>query len=318
MTPRMMDVGINLTDSMFRGVYRGTRHHADDLAQVLRRSRNAGVDRLIVTAGTLKMCRQALDLVRDDDSMFVTIGCHPRNAAEFDKFRGGPDAYVKAQKAFLLDPANKTKIVAIGECGLDYDRLFFCPKETQLKHFHRHFELAEMTGLPMFLHDRNTGGDFAKIITENRSRFKDGVVHSFTGTQEELKTYIDLGLYISLNGCSLKTEENLKAVAQVPLDRLMIETDGPWCEIRPTHASFKHLKMTKEQQDMYKPRAVHKERFEFGNMVKGRNEPCTIGQVLLVLSELYGMDPDELAEICYQNSLRVFFPEELAESEEKV
>lgn len=50
--------------------------------------------------------------------MFVTIGCHPRNAAEFDKFRGGPDAYVKAQKAFLLDPANKTKIVAIGECGL--------------------------------------------------------------------------------------------------------------------------------------------------------------------------------------------------------
>lgn len=83
---------------------------------------------------------------------------------------------------------------------LDYDRLFFCPKETQLRHFHRHFELAEMTGLPMFLHDRNTGGDFAKIITENRSRFKDGIVHSFTGTQEELKTYIDLGLYISLNG----------------------------------------------------------------------------------------------------------------------
>jgi TatD DNase family protein len=52
----------------------------------------------------------------------------------------------------------------------------------------------------MFLHDRNTGGDFARIITENRGRFKEGIVHSFTGTQEELKTYIELGLYISLNG----------------------------------------------------------------------------------------------------------------------
>ncbi|KAG0280988.1 hypothetical protein BGZ95_007514, partial [Linnemannia exigua] len=62
-----MDVGINLTDPMFRGVYRGTRHHADDLAQVMRRTRNAGVDRLVVTAGNLKMCRQVLDLARDDD-----------------------------------------------------------------------------------------------------------------------------------------------------------------------------------------------------------------------------------------------------------
>ncbi|KAF9088422.1 TatD DNase [Mortierella sp. GBA35] len=287
----------------------------DDLAQVLRRSRAAGVSRLVVTAGNLKMCRQALELVKDYDDMYVTIGCHPRNAAEFDRFRGGPDAYVETLKAFLQNPANKKKIVAIGECGLDYDRLFFCPKETQLKHFHRHFELAEMTGLPMFLHDRNTGGDFARIITENRKRFNDGIVHSFTGTQEDLKTYIDLGLYISLNGCSLKTEGNLKAAAKVPLDRLLIETDGPWCEIRPTHASFKHLKMTKEQQDLYKPRAANKERFEFGNMVKGRNEPCTIGQVLLVLADLHGMDPEKLAEICYENSLRVYFPEEVAKSD---
>ncbi|KAG0083960.1 TatD DNase [Podila epicladia] len=103
----------------------------------------------------------------------------------------------------------------------------------------------------------------------------------------------------------------------VPLDRLMLETDGPWCEIRPTHASFKYLaNMTEAQRDLYKPEVKNKERFEAGIMVKGRNEPCTLGQVLLVLADLHGMDPNELAEICYQNTLKVFFPAEAASREE--
>lgn len=83
---------------------------------------------------------------------------------------------------------------------------------------------------------------------------------------------------------SLKTEENLKVAVSVPLDRLMLETDGPWCDIRPTHASFKHLsKMTPEQQAMYSPPSKKKERFESGLMVKNRNEPCTMGYGLLFL-----------------------------------
>jgi len=76
----------------------------------------------------------------------------------------------------------------------------------------------------------------------------------------------------------MKTEENVKVTAMVPLDRLLLETDGPWCDIRPTHASFKHLtNMTEQQRDLYKPEAKNKERFESGLMVKGRNEPCTMG-----------------------------------------
>ncbi|KAG0216276.1 TatD DNase [Mortierella sp. GBA30] len=188
----------------------------------------------------------------------------------------------------------------------DYDRLFLCTKQTQMKYFEWQFELAEATGLPMFLHDRNTSGDFLKIITENRDRFTTGVVHSFTGTLKNLKHYLNLGF-------SMKIEENLFVTSQVPLDRLLLETDGPWCDIRASHASFKHLsKMTQEQQALYKPASKNKERFQFGSMVKGRNEPCTIGQVLLVLADLHQMDPEELAEICYQNTLRLFFPQEAA------
>ncbi|KAF9349891.1 TatD DNase [Mortierella sp. AD094] len=283
----------------------------DDFLQVMSRARRAGVGRMIITSSTLKDCHRALQIAKDDDGLFLTVGCHPTKCSEFERHKDGPDAYFNALKAILQNPATKTKVVAIGECGLDYDRLFFCPKETQIKYFERQFELAEMTGLPMFLHDRNTSGDFASMISKNRNRFKDGVVHSFTGTMDDLKFYLDLGLYISINGCSMKTEENLKVTASVPLDRLMLETDGPWCDIRPTHASFKHLSgMTEEQRELYKPATKTKERFESGLMVKGRNEPCTIGQVLLVLADIHGMDAEELAEICYENTLRVFFPEE--------
>ncbi|KAG0358391.1 TatD DNase [Gamsiella multidivaricata] len=263
---------------MFRGIYHGKQVHADDLQQVLLRATRAGVARMIVTAGNLSDCHEALDLVKGHEDLFMTVGCHPTRCSEFESHTDGPEGYFNALTAFLEKPEAKTKVVAIGECGLDYDRLHFCPKETQLKYFERQFELAEATRLPMFFHNRNTGNDFGKLISKNRFRFTNGVVHSFTGTMEEMQHYLDLGLYIGINGCSLKTEENLKVAASVPLDRLMLETDGPWCDIRPTHASYKCLStMTAEQQALYNPTSKKKERFEIGSMVKSRNEPCTIG-----------------------------------------
>ncbi|KAF9311957.1 TatD DNase [Podila horticola] len=296
---------------MFRGSYHGKQAHADDMEQVLLRAKNAGVDRMIVTAGNMEDCRSALDLVKEKDALFMTVGCHPTRCTEFESHPDGPEAYFNELKALLDNPEAKNKIVAIGECGLDYDRLHFCPKETQQKYFERQFDLAESTGLPMFLHNRNTGKDFGELITKHRSRFSNGVVHSFTGTVEEMQSYLDLGLYIGINGCSLKTEENLKVAASVPLDRLMLETDGPWCDIRPTHASHKHLsKMSAEQQALYSPLAKKKERFEMGSMVKSRNEPCTIGQVLHVMASLHNMDPEALAQVVFDNTTKVFFPTE--------
>ncbi|KAF9438644.1 TatD DNase [Entomortierella beljakovae] len=281
----------------------------------MNRARRAGVDRMIITSIDLKTCYHALEIAKDDD---------------------GPLAYFDSLKA-ILSSKDKSKVVAIGECGLeviptnnhsppslllnttpDYDRLFLCPKETQIKYFECQFELAELSGLPMFFHDRNTSGDFASMVSKNRNRFKDGVVHSFTGTMDELNFYLDLGLYISINGCSLKTEKNIKVATSVPLDRLMLETDGPWCEIRPNHASFKHLNaMTEEQNALYKPASKNKDRFVDGLVVRGRNEPCAIGQVLHVLADLHGIDPDELANICYENTLRVFFPVRYAMEDEQ-
>ncbi len=94
----------------------------------------------------------------------------------------------------------------------------------------------------MYLHSRSTQGDFARLVKENRHKFSTGVVHSFTGDMEELEQLLAMDLYIGVNGCSLKTQENCDVVKQIPIDRMLLETDCPYCEIRNSHASAKFVK----------------------------------------------------------------------------
>ena len=139
-------------------------------------------------------------------------------------------------------------LVAFGEFGLDYDRLHYCSRKIQLHSFAAQPDLVlSLTPQPpLFLHSRAAHADFigllkAKFGPRLEKLERGGVVHSFTGTIEEMRELVDLGLYVGTNGCGFKTEENCAVVREIPLDRLMLETDGPWCEIRPTHAGWKYL-----------------------------------------------------------------------------
>ncbi|KAJ4306679.1 hypothetical protein N0V88_000043 [Collariella sp. IMI 366227] len=141
-----------------------------------------------------------------------------------------------------------SELVAFGEFGLDYDRLHYCSKEVQLHSFSAQLALAAKLSpqLPLFLHSRAAHEDFVRLLKEafgpRLERLeKGGVVHSFTGTVEEMRELMDLGLYIGINGCSFKTEENCAVVREIELGRLMLETDGPWCEVRPSHEGWKYL-----------------------------------------------------------------------------
>ena len=87
-----------------------------------------------------------------------------------------------------------------------------------------HFALAEKFNLPMYLHSRNCKQDFLRILNENRGRFSTGVVHSFTGDLDEMQQLVKMGLYIGVNGCSFKTQDNIEVVKQIPLDRILLET----------------------------------------------------------------------------------------------
>jgi TatD DNase family protein len=201
-------------------------------------------------------------------------------------------------------------VIAVGECGLDYDRLQFCPKEVQQRYFEVQLELAKETGLPLFLHNRGTGGDFLATMRRLRSPAIQGVVHSYDGGVDEMLSLCnECGLYIGVNGCSMKTEENLEVVRQIPIDRLMIETDAPWCDIRPTHASSKWISASSRLTTAFPQQK--KERFQPGQMVKGRNEPCQVRQILSIIANLRGVSEEQLAETVYQNTLRLFFPDEL-------
>ncbi|KAE9028348.1 putative deoxyribonuclease [Phytophthora rubi] len=304
MALKMIDIGANLTDPVFTGIYRGKQKHESDLTAILARAKAFGVDKIIVTGGNLEESKAALQLAKNNEGdglpqLFSTVGVHPTRCSEFEADGRDPDAYFAELLAVCEQGKNEGKVVAIGECGLDYDRLEFCDRETQLKYFEKQFQLAEHTKLPLFLHNRNTDGDFYAMIAKNRSRFSNGVVHSFTGSKEEMLKLVELGLYIGVNGCSLKTADNLECMKAIPLDRLMIETDAPWCDIRAAHAGHGHVKTSWQSKKA--------EKYAPDCLVKGRNEPCTLIQVLEIISAIRGEDQDHVAATVLENTLQVFF-----------
>lgn len=137
-----------------------------------------------------------------------------------------------------------------------------------------------------------------------------GVVHSFTGTKEEVLELLKMGLFIGINGCSLKTEDNLNVIKSIPLSRMLLETDSPWCDLRPTHASATHLNAFKssrpELYSKFAPAQVKKERFARGKLVKGRNEPMAMALVCAVVSQVKGCSLEKVARITTRNSRWLF------------
>ncbi|CAL9153159.1 uncharacterized protein LOC103993977 [Musa acuminata AAA Group] len=303
-TVRMIDIAVNFTDYMFKGIYNGRQCHAADIPAVLARAWSAGVDRIIVTGGSLQESKEALAIAETDGRLFCTVGVHPTRCKEFEE-SGDPEQHFQALVSLAREGIQKGKVVAIGECGLDYDRLQFCPADIQKKYFEKQFELAEAVKLPMFLHMRAAAEDFCDILAQNKERFISGVAHSFTGSAEDRDRLLSFeNLFIGINGCSLKTHDNLDALRGIPVERMMIETDSPYCEIRTTHAGRQFVKSDWPSKK--------KEKYDHDSTVKGRNEPCFVRQVLEVVAGSKGIgDLEHLSKILYHNTCRVFFPNDL-------
>lgn len=291
-----VDIGANLTDKMFQGIYNGERKHPADYAEVLRRAWASGLDKLIITVGTITEADEAIRFAGEDERIYMTMGCHPTRCGEFV---ADPDNYYN-ELCRLID-ANRSKIVAIGECGLDYDRLRFCAADVQRRYFERQLDLAATYELPLFLHCRNSFDDFYAIVSRNREKIKaGGVVHSFDGTLAQAMQLIAFGFCIGINGCSLKTDDQLKTVARIPSDKILVETDCPWCSIRSSHAGSKLIK-TKF------PTVKRKEKWTKDTLIDGRYEPAQIVQVVEVLAAVRNESIESLAAQFHGNTMKLFF-----------
>ena len=339
----MIDIGANLTDEIFSIESNGI----SDIDTLIVRCVAQGVSGLILTGGDLrsstdaiKFCREYNSLerinkhismiessfaphisaglkdIRRDFKLRATVGVHPCHAQEFENVEG------VSNKLASLIMENKDIVVAAGECGLDYDRENFCPRDIQHKHFPCQIEMAKAFDLPLFFHNRNTNGDFLKIV-QNHIGSITGVVHSYTGSMEEMEAFVKLGFYIGVNGCSLKTEANCSVVRQIPLNRLLIETDAPYCEIRSSHAGHEYLKAALNEPSYRKELSAFREatvawkRPKYFNALedfssyfslkkgincmetppkpytilqtctlKGRNDPCRLSEVALAVYEI--------------------------------
>jgi TatD DNase family protein len=256
----LVDIGANLTHAAF----------ADDLEVVLARAHAAGVGTIVVTGTSVAESLAAAHLA-DAHGLWATAGVHPHHARDCD------DATIPALREIAAHP----RVVAIGDCGLDYNRNY-SPHPDQERWFVAQLELGVELGKPLFLHSRDAHPRFADIVRSHK--LERGVAHCFTGERDELHAYLKLGLYIGITGwiCDERRGQHLLSlVREIPADRLLIETDSPYLTPR----------------DM---RPQPKSR---------RNEPAFLPHVLRALARALGRPEEEVAAQTARNAGALFgFP----------
>lgn len=205
---RYYDIGLNLFCRQF-----------PDPGKVIGEAEDSGIC-CVLTGTDTKENKKINEFIKTHDA-YGTAGIHPHNA---DRAR---------QEDFLLIErimSENDKIVAVGECGLDYDRMF-STKENQIRCLEKHIVLAEKLGKPMFLHERSAADDFRKRFKNHPDICGRSVVHCFTGDKETLDKYLSMGFSIGITGwiCDDRRGKELReAVRIIPLDRILVETDAPY------------------------------------------------------------------------------------------
>ena len=237
-----------------------------DRETVLARARAAGIGRMLTVSTRVRQLDRLLAIAEAHADIVCSVGTHPHNAAE------EPDITT----ADLIRLAAHPKIVAIGEAGLDY-HYPGASHAAQATGFRRHIAAARATGLPLIIHARDADADIAMILREETGKGAfPAVLHCFSSGRDLALTGIELGHYVSFSGIlTFKRTEALRAIAaEVPADRLLVETDAPYLAPTP-----------------------HRGR---------RNEPAYVAETARVLAEIRGITPAALAELTTANFFRLF------------
>lgn len=257
----LVDIGLNL----------GSPRYASDREAVLERGLAAGVSRFILTGTSLSESIEAIQLMQAHaPHCLATVGVHPHEASCLD------EAGLDTLRALLREPG----VVAVGETGLDFNRMF-SPQEAQERAFLAQLGLARESGLPLFLHERDANERMTSMLKDHRESWSSGVLHCFTGSRQALHDYLELGLLIGITGwvCDERRGQELQElVKEIPADRLLLETDGPYLLPRDLSTPPKDK----------------------------RNEPMYLPHIAATVARLRGVSVEELSEQTTENAKRLF------------
>lgn len=256
-----IDIGLNLMH----------KSYDKDRKDVMINANKVGVSKAIITGSDINSSILASGYaLKYPGILYSTAGVHPHDAKTCDE----------NTIPTLKKLAKNDSVVAIGECGLDYNRNY-SPQNIQRKWFKKQLELAEELDMPVFLHDRESYSDFSKILREFPNVAKKSVVHCFTGDKYEVEDYLSLGCFIGVTGwiCDERRGDELReAVKHIPPNKLMIETDGPFLiprDLKP------------------KPK-------------KHRNEPKYLPHILNRIAKEMNLDSNDLGIQVYENTRKFF------------
>lgn len=208
MDTKYYDIGLNLFCRQF-----------PDPEKIIRNAATTGIS-CILTGTDMKENKRVDAFVKNHD-VYGTAGIHPHNADS-----------AKKEDFDLIEEiiTSNDKIVAVGECGLDFDRMF-STRENQIRCLEKHIVLAERLNKPLFLHEREAADEFVRRFKKHEDICSKSVVHCFTGDKGTLDRYLNMGFSIGITGwiCDDRRAGQLReAVKLIPLDRILIETDAPY------------------------------------------------------------------------------------------
>ncbi len=244
-------------------------HLADyglDVEEVLQNTKDSQVEALMVVGTSARDSQLAIEFAASHDNCWATVGLHPHDS------KLGTTELKK-----LEELASMPKVVAIGECGLDY-YYSHSPKEVQIKALEFQMKLSLKHGLPMVFHVRDAFADFWSVYDAHNSKKQPirGVIHSFSASSADLEAIMKRDLYVGLNGIMTftKSADQLAAARVVPLNRLLLETDSPFLTPPPFRGKV--------------------------------NQPAYVELVAKFLAEERGETLAELSEVTSQNAIKLF------------
>ncbi|MFC0559571.1 TatD family hydrolase [Halalkalibacter alkalisediminis] len=237
----------------------------EDLEEVITRAKEAGVETMVVVGFDEKTINRALSLIETYDFLYAAVGWHPVDAVDMEE----------KHLVWLEELSAHPKVVALGEMGLDYhwDK---SPKDVQKEVFRKQIQLAKKVKLPIVIHNRDADQDIVDILKEEEAHEVGGIMHCFGGSVEIAQECLRMNFHISLGGpVTFKNAKRPKQVAkEIPLDRLLIETDCPYLAPHPYRGK--------------------------------RNEPALVKLVAEQIAELREMEYEQIAEQTTINAKKLF------------